>query len=62
MSLKNVLQGNLVEREQVLDVSEALLPVDMARGETIGYLCVFKSKPQTLPAYPANCLTDWLDV
>jgi hypothetical protein len=49
------------EREQVLDVSEALLPADMARGETIGYLCVFESKPQILTAYPANCLTDWLD-
>jgi hypothetical protein len=50
MSQKVVLQSNVNDREQVFDVSKTLLAADMARGETIGYLCVFKSKPQMLTA------------
>lgn len=39
---KYALQGNLDDRKQVFDVSEALLRTDIATVEAIGYLCVYK--------------------
>ena len=61
MSQKDVLQGNLDDRKQVFDICKALLPADIARGEAIGYLFVYETKPQMLTAHPSNCLTGWMN-